>query len=252
MTTIVGLSVETAAYVGRIALTVGFVSGIATIIATSFSAYILDRVSSEVQRNADERIAEWTNKTEEANAVAAKANAVAAKANLDAKKAILRAKVLHKQNLDLQTAINPRRLEQALTSQRLRPFADVSFIVISINDQEPRETAGQIRWMLLEADWKKYLGPVNLHLQFLDGVTVRSWLPPEGARESDAADALVSILNENGIKADTGAPVKELGPNVVLVIVGTKPLPMSLDTTPSNLPTNDRGLQEWGNVAEPW
>jgi hypothetical protein len=238
MTTILGLSVETAAYIGRLALTIGFVSGIATIIATSFSAYILDRVSSEVQKNADERIAEWTNKTEEANAVAAKAN--------------LKAEKLHKQNLDLQTAINPRRLEQALTSQRLKPFADVSFIVVSINDQEPRETAGQIRWMLLEADWKKYTGPLNLRLQFPDGVTVRSWLPPEGERGSDAQEALVSILKENGIKADTGAPVKELGPNVVLVIVGPKPLPKSLDTTPSNLPTNDRGFQEWGNVAAPW
>jgi hypothetical protein len=238
MTTILGLSVQTAAYIGRIALTAGFVSGIATIIATSFSAYILDRVSSEVQKNADERIAEWTNKTEEAKAVAATAN--------------LKAEELHKQNLDLQTAINPRRLEQALTSQRLKPFADVSFIVESINDQEPRETAGQIRWMLLEAGWKKYMGPVNLRLQFLDGVTVRSWLPPEGERGSDAKEALVSILNENGIKADTGAPVKELGPNVVLVIVGSKPLPKSLDTTPSNLPTNDRGFQEWGNVAAPW
>ena len=191
-----------------------------------------------MQKNADARIAEWTNKTEEAKAAAAKAN--------------LKAEELHKQNLDLQIAINPRKLEQALTSERLKPFADVSFVVVSINDQEPTETAGQIRWMLLEAGWKKYIGPLNLRLQFLDGVTVRSWLPPEGERGSDAKDALVSILNENGISANTGAPVKELGENVILVIVGPKPLPKALDTELKNLPTNSRRSRMWGNVAAPW
>jgi len=79
---IFGIPIQTLDDIGRILMIAGFFLGAAALIASSISAYILYRVSNEVQRDASQRIAEWTSKTEEAKAEAARANESAAQANL--------------------------------------------------------------------------------------------------------------------------------------------------------------------------
>jgi hypothetical protein len=190
--------------------------------------------------------------TTEATAAAGKAIESAGVANERAASANLKAEELRKKNFDLERAVSPRMLEQRLTSTALRRFSDVAFVVVSENDYEQRRTAGQIRWMLREARWKDYNAPrpSNLHLQYSVGVTVRSWFGGEAELGSDAKDALVKILNDNGIQAQSGAPLKELGSNVVLVIVGPKPFPRSLEGRPDHMPTDVNGGSMWGNISE--
>ncbi|MGI8568472.1 MAG: hypothetical protein ACR2KT_05100 [Methylocella sp.] len=41
---------------------------------------------------------------------------------------------LRKKNLDMEVAVSPRILEQGLTAKALKPFSDMSFVVISPSD----------------------------------------------------------------------------------------------------------------------
>jgi len=88
--------------------------------------------------------------------------------------------------------------------------------------------------------------------------------PNDPAR--DAANSLVSILNDNKIEARVGYPpffLDEHGnpirptyppstgpPNVIIVEVGPKPLPISLQIKPMDIPADARGNRTWGNIAE--
>jgi hypothetical protein len=220
METILGLQVPTAAHIGRCMMILGFVFGVLTAAASLFSAYLLDRVSTEVQADADQQIAKANFATEQ----------------------------LHNKNLELEKAVSPRSLEQYATAQELRPFANVSFVVVAPNDFEMDRTAGRIRFMLESADWKKYLGPVNVHQPFRDGVLVRTWIPPDGYLADTAGDALIAILRREGIAATRGAPIKELGPDVVYIEVGPKPLPEALEPERGHTP----GIQFRGGYSPPW
>jgi hypothetical protein len=216
MDTIFGFTPEAADRFGRIAMYWGWGISIAAVFISAASALLLYRSSSVIQAAAAIKIENLRNK-----------------------------------NLELEEAVSPRSLEQAVTSHALKQFADVSFLVVSPKDFEPDRTAGQIRWMLEEARWQKYLGPDILYKPFNDGVLVRSWFAPEGERAEAAGYALIEILNKNGIEATKGAPIKELGPNVVYVEVGSKPLPKSLQKNPDD-PASPEGFVERGNYAAPW
>jgi hypothetical protein len=120
----------------------------------------------------------------------------------------LRTERLRKKNADLELAVSPRVLEQGLTAKALSRFNGLEFLVLSPSDFEPRRTAGQIRWMLYEAKWTRPSEPIFvLPPAFHEGVTVHVMgFIASAAVAREAAEALVSILNENGIEARTGAP----------------------------------------------
>jgi hypothetical protein len=169
------------------------------------------------------------------------------------------AEALRNQNLELEKAVSPRVLEQTTTAKVLSQFAGVPFVVISPADFEPRRTAGQIRWVLDKAKWVRFTEPLNLaQFPFFDGVSVHVMggvIKPDDAAET-AAQALILALNDNGIVAAEGfppispdeqrkRPPSPNSPSVVVVEVGPKPLPESLQMGP---PSN--GGNTWGNIAE--
>ncbi len=179
-------------------------------------------------------------KIEEAKEKASKADGLAVKAKLETEK-------LREKNISLEMAVSPRILEQHLTGEALKSFAGVEVAVISLPDFEPRRTAGQIRWMLLsEAKWKRYSGSLP-HIAFFDGVVVHTFI---NQQTREAAEALVSVLKNNGIEARTGYPIRELGKNGILVVVGPKPLPKELQLKPEDVPSDEHGNRIWGNILE--
>jgi hypothetical protein len=180
------------------------------------------------------------------------------------------AETLRNQNLELEKAISPRVLGQATTVEALLKFAGVPFVVVSPSDFEPRRTAAQIRYILDEAKWVRFTEPLNLPpFSFLDGISVHVMgvisEPNDPAKA--AAQALVSLLNDNGIVAALGFPpmrhdgqgrpillnhnpVSPNPPNVVIVEVGPKPLPESLKMGPPPGSSGALGNKTWGNTAE--
>jgi hypothetical protein len=119
------------------------------------------------------------------------------------------AEALRNQNLELEKAVSPRVLEQTTTAKALSQFAGVPFVVISPADFEPKRTAGQIRWVLNQAKWVRFTEPLNLaQFPFFDGVSVHVMggvIRPGDAAQT-AAQALISVLNDNGIVAAEGFP----------------------------------------------
>jgi|SRR5580704_11078636 hypothetical protein len=173
---------------------------------------------------------------------------------------------LRAKNLLFEAAISPRILEQAITAGALSRFAGLPFVVVSPSDFEPKRTAGQIRFMLLQANWTRFTEPLRHPFTFFDGVTVHVMgrISRQVDPAEDAATALVSILNDNGIQSKTGYPMFFLDDrgmpvpmasltersNVLVVEVGPKPLPTSLQLKPSDIPANAEGVRIWGNIAE--
>jgi hypothetical protein len=191
-----------------------------------------------------------------------------AELQLEAAKANKEAESLRAANLELENAVSPRVLEQSKTAETLSKFAGVPFVVLSPSDFEPKRTAGQIRFVLLQAKWARFTEPLNLPpFPFFDGVSVHVMgiisKPDDPAKA--AAVALVLVLNENGITAKEGVPLFRFdaqghpispqiqpslnSPNVVVVEVGPKPLPESLKINPPF--SSNRGVNsQWGNIAE--
>lgn len=175
------------------------------------------------------------------------------------------AEVLRGQNLELEKAVSPRRIKQLAAAEILSRFAGVPFVVISPSDFEPKRTAGYIQFVLLQAKWVQFTEQLNMsQFSFFDGIIVH--IMGNVANSDDpaqrAAATLVSVLKDNEIVAREGFPllrVDEQGkplmpkfplsldpPNVIVVEVGPKPLPQSLETAP---PTG-KGLELWDNTAE--
>jgi hypothetical protein len=136
----------------------------AALIVSSLSAFLMDRANKEwtLQVAAARRDAENANeRAGQASERAGKANERAGNLEVQAAQLNLKSEKLRQKNLELQEAILPTNLEQGLTSFALKPYADVSFVVVSLSDYRTDQTAGQIRWMLLEAGWKSIRGPLG-------------------------------------------------------------------------------------------
>jgi hypothetical protein len=168
-----------------------------------------------------------------------------------------RTEELRKKNLAFEAAISPRHLEQMQTAEALSRFAGLPFVVVSPSDFEPKRTAGYIRFMLLQANWTQFTEPLTHPFAFFDGVTVHVMgrISKQDDPGRDAAMALVSILNDNGIQSTVGYPItpgkmpSTMERSSVLVVeVGPKPLPTSLQ--PSDIPADAGGVKMWGNIAE--
>jgi hypothetical protein len=168
---------------------------------------------------------------------------------------------LRAKNLEFEKAVSPRFLEQSLTSEALKKFADVSFHVISPSDFEPRRMAGQIGQMLAMAEWKGFSYPKLDIFTFPDGITIHQVADPFSPYR-DAADALVAVLVGAGIDAQKGFPLKRYnengnrvpvgpdtppGPPQIVVEVGPRPLPPSLRLKPEDIPADARGNRIGGN-----
>lgn len=227
--------------------------------AAFFSALLGYKISDAVQWNAEIKIEEVKLESAQNNAksnekIAAlnmeseKSREGIAQANAEVAKANENVETLRAKNLEFEKAVSPRILEQNLTAQKLKQYSGISVLVVSPSDFEPKRTAGQIRFMLAQAGWKRLTGLLKTDSPFFDGVVVHAALSSEHV--INAADALVSVLNENGIEARRGYPVMELGPSAVLVEVGPKPLPPSLRLKPESVKADEHGNKVWGNIME--
>jgi outer membrane murein-binding lipoprotein Lpp len=208
------------------------------------------------------------NETAQLSAEAEAAKSEIAKASAEVAKANERTEALRKQNLDMETLLSPRILEQNLTAEKLKQFADVAFLVVSPTDFEPRRTAGQIRFMLEHAGWKKFRGKIAVSPGYFGGIVVHPLLKLDRKREMEAADALVSIFKQNNIAAQIGAPMPRANENgeiilpvmrpqdeagltdAIFIEVGPKPLPTSMELKPENVPSDSRGNKMYGNISE--
>jgi hypothetical protein len=113
------------------------------------------------------------------------------------------------------------------------------------------------------AGWKKYTASIGPRVfPFFDGVVVHSL--GDSTKSSAAANALVAILNENKIAARTGYPLPILNAEnqpdtqammrrdfISLIIeVGPKQLPKSMQLKPGDIPIDATGNRIWGNIDE--
>ncbi len=235
-----------------------FVVGSAVLVAVAAWAQI--EISNTKARFSDERIAENERLTAEANERAVKLEVEAEK--------------LRERNLVFERAIAPRILEQRLTGQRLSKHDDVLIIIRTAPDFEARRTAQQIKYMLLaEAKWKEFKGqietdpefrlpPLSYGVRVYSGIGDRQLLngsdtPHEVILEIMdkrrttrlAGDDLVAVLNENDIRAEGGPPL-ELPSDVILIVVGLKPLPQELDIDAEKYPKDPTGVTMYGNLLE--
>jgi hypothetical protein len=175
---------------------------------------------------------------------------------------------LRSTNVEMEKALSPRVFDQGAFGASVRQFSDMAFAVISPSEMEPRRTAGQIRWALNYAGWKRYTDPIGRLFGFPDGIVVHPGsnlhaLPPISdlenrlnalQRESElskrreaAAIALVAALVENKVSARVGYPVEG---DMVLVEVGLKPVPGEFQVKTGSLPPGPRATQIWGNILE--
>jgi hypothetical protein len=243
----------------------GAVLGILALAASLASSFILYLTSGNAKAETDRKVSEAHDTgleageraghaqagVDTANVELAKQQTLTAQANAAAAVALEGQERLKKANLDLEAAVSPRILEQGLTSRELSKYAGVSFVVLSPSDFEPKRTAGQIRWMLHEARWK-LSRDVTLRRPpaFFDGVVVHGPVGPGSEQIQAVIDALVKTLNDNGIVARSGFPMDDLGPSGVVVLVGPKPLPKSLQLNPNSVPADAHGNKTWGNILE--
>jgi hypothetical protein len=169
---------------------------------------------------------------------------------------------LRKNNLELAAAVSPRVFEQTLITEALRPFSDVTYAIFAPSDFEPRSTAGQLKYVLANAGWRPYEAPIPQRvLKFFPGVVVH--VVNGSTRGSEAATALISELEKNGIEAKTSFPMPRFdeegkmlpgasgpGPPALVIEVGSKPLPKALQLDPKDIPAGARGAKAWGNIME--
>jgi hypothetical protein len=168
----------------------------------------------------------------------------------DAARLSAEAELLRQKNLAFEAALAPRTPEQGMAGRVLREFSDVEVLVTSFADAEPRRTAAQIRFMLLDvARWKQFRGTLR-DIPFLDGVTIHTAGPSAKQNVQNAAAALVKQLQASGISAQQTFPVSALGDNAILVQVGLKPLPPILSPKEGDIPADSRGNKMYGNMRE--
>jgi hypothetical protein len=110
--------------------------------------------------------------------------------------------------------------------------------------------------MLSHAGWTKatdsFAAP---QLTFPDGVTIRVnvFSGPRGTSDNlivETADAVVEQLRASDIEARRGPPDPFLPAKLVMVVVGIKPLPPSLQPSPDRVSTDSRGNKIFGNTED--
>ena len=218
------------------------------LIAAAAASVALWQVSTASQKDKDDQIVAYQKQADlqiaEAKNGAAKANARASALELEAEQARLATVRLQAANLELERAVSPRLLEQQKSAVPLQPFANMPFRVLSNGELEPRQTAGQIRFLLaVQSHWADHLAFNLDHPGRFDGVVVHEVNGLAGSNVQAAVQALILALNQSGIVARNGFPISGDVPGV-LVEVGPKPLPRSMQDDVG------QGQSAWGNFLE--
>lgn len=199
-----------------------------------------------------EKVAEARTAGIDAGKAAGNALVQAAEANARAADALLKQEELRQLNLGLQEAVSPRWLEQVRTAESLKPFAGIAFKVASPTDFEPRRAAGQIRFMLARAGWINAPFDPPGRYPFSDGITIHGDTAGGGDDRRfiiKAVEVLVQTLNKSGISAILGYPMR-IGPNKVVVVVGAKPLPESMNEASRKRAGSSDSEMIYGNILE--
>jgi hypothetical protein len=172
-------------------------------------------------------------------------------ANKHAKQLEVKAEQLHKENLDLEAELSPRRFKfQNAAGERLRLFAGTASVVLMyLNDVETRRTAEQIAYVLYVAKIRYVPLPNRDQDPFRvqDGVVIENVFATgsgtelrEAVQAFDRSEpfckALVEELNRTGIKAMEGlSSLKTQGvlnpriaPGTIIIEVGMKPSPIEM------------------------
>jgi hypothetical protein len=161
----------------------------------------------------------------------AKAEAAAAQATKRQEELAHETEQLRAKNLAFEAALSPRVLEQGASIPVLSRFAGTKFVVASPDDMEAKRTAGQIRFMLVEAKWVRATEALPDIPFFQTGVTVQVNLStPTGGIDVDLAEisaALVSQIRISNIEVSRRG-MASLPRGIIRIVVGPKPLPPTL------------------------
>jgi hypothetical protein len=273
-----GIPANTVHEWAQVILAVGAVLAVLGTVLTTMSGKILARESNEqiAQANrqaaiagdsaarANESAALASGAAAAATSDAAKADLRAAQANEEAAKAIAKAAIadenaaranasaerLRAQNLELEKAVSPRFFEQYAPTEALKSFQGISVFVTSAPDFESRRMAGQLRWVVTNAGWKRFSGPANTQFHYFDGVNV---FPAQNELAREAATALVKELQKQDMHAAFG-PFPRITSDrpEITIVVGPKPLPESLMVTPKGFVETKEGtkIRMYGNTTD--
>lgn len=191
-----------AAIAGGISVTSAFISGI-----------VARRVSEVVQRESNERIFVAVQRAAEANAKAAEANEKAEQERLA--------------RVRIEEKLAPRSLSQSQAlalRDKLKPFAGTSIAVDKLLDSaDVGPLTDQVLAALTAAGWR--ITAVNDRLA--SGITASGIEIAASSESNDqicsAASMLIEGLNSHGVFAKAGAPFPIPIPNIIRMVIGTKP-----------------------------
>ena len=132
----------------------------------------------------------------------------------------------------LEAELAPRTIEQRQSAKELSQFQGINVIVESLAESEPWRTAGQLAWLLSNANWnilpgmKRFLDAAK----FRDGVVIETNGEDRSQGEDRslaAAKALIEVLGKNKIQTDLRPSRDRLPSNTLKILVGLKPVDYS-------------------------
>ena len=150
--------------------------------------------------------------------------AEAAKTRSEIARANERAQAEQLERVRLEAELAPRTIEQRQSAKELSEFQGINVIVESLAESEPWRTAGQLAWLLSNANWnilpgmKRFLDAAR----FRDGVIIETNgedRPRGEDRSLAAARALIEVLGKNKIQTDL-RPSRDRLPSNTLKILG--------------------------------
>jgi hypothetical protein len=213
------------------------VVGVVSTILIVWMAGIKEAYWEKDRTESAERVASLVNQSEELRRDTAEANAQAAKAISETAKANERTAELSQEteklrgaNLEMEKAFSPRSL--AIRSQdtaALKAFGKVRWAMIILDQDEPRDTANQIAFMLNNAGWDHFTGPLP-DRPGEPGFGVTIYMSDLAAQPQ--ADALAAILRASGIDCSVHLVgrwrLKDIAPDGLQIEVGRK-APLSME-----------------------
>jgi hypothetical protein len=218
MTSILGMSPQYADSAGKYLMIAGFIAGIIALVVSTASAFLLYKSSSVMQDEANQRIAEWTSKTEDAKAEAARANEAAANAKLEQEKirAQLAWRTLNKDQFD--------SLVEAFKKHR----GSIN-LVYGSNDSESQFLAIQFSKLFETAGWT-----ISGSARTMPGIVFGILIPGKHSSRADVVRTeftKVGIpfsmqdipVNNPGISIDMGSD-RNIASDVT-IFIGSKPPP---------------------------
>ena len=184
---------------------------------------------TEVKTDSEERTAHVKAEMEQHMAMLA---AETAKTKSEIAKANERTEAEQLERMRLETELAPRTIEQRQSAKELLQFQGINVIVESLAESEPWRTAGQLAWLLSNANWnilpgmKRFLDPAK----FRDGVIIETNGEDRAQGEDRslaAARALIEVLGKNKIQTDLRSSRDRLPSNTLKILVGPKPIDYS-------------------------